>query len=517
MGFTVRGFDTAGDVGGTWYWNRYPGCRLDTESFAYAYFSLTGIIPEWTWSERFAGQPELLAYSRYAADKMDIRKNYQFNTGVAKATYDEYDNVWMIQLENGDFVTCHYLLTAVGLLSATRMPDIEGAQSFRGVAFHTSRWPCDPAGGNCGQDIGFAGKRVGIIGTGATGVQLIPQIAKTANELFVFQRSPNWCTPLRNAPLPQEEMETIRADRKQFLEFLKTTPVGFPYMPYHKDGIDDAPEERKAFLERLYNTPGYGIWLANYRDIITNQETNDFISDFVANKIRERVKDPVTAEKLIPQDHPFGTKRIPMETDYYEVYNQENVHLIDLNATPIKRITPKGVRTTEQEIELDIIVYATGFDAVTGALDRIDIRGKNGVRLADVWEDGPVTYLGLQVTGFPNLFTLVGPHNGATFCNVGVCGNLQAEWVTDLLTYLRDNNLSYVEAREEAQQKWTDDIYAQFEQTLMPKGNAWWVKIKHHADGTTTRRALSYIGGGPRYRKLCDEVAEEGYAGFELR
>jgi (2,2,3-trimethyl-5-oxocyclopent-3-enyl)acetyl-CoA 1,5-monooxygenase len=515
-GFSVRGFDTASDVGGTWYWNRYPGCRLDTESFAYAYFFLSGITPEWTWSERFAGQPELLAYARYAADKMEIRKNFQFNTGVTKAVYDDQDNLWKLDLDDGDSVTCKYLLTAVGLLSATRMPAIEGIETFKGLSFHTSRWPRDPAGGTNGQHIDFSGKRVGIVGTGATGVQLIPQVAKAADKLYVFQRSPNWCTPLRNGALSTEEMERIRLGRKELLDYLKTTPVGFPYEPYNRDGTDDTPEQRQAFLEKLYTTPGYSIWLANYRDTITNKKTNDFISEFVANKIRERVKDPVTAEKLIPKDHAFGSKRIPMETNYYEVYNQDHVRLVDIKENPIEQITATGIKTTAEEYELDVILYATCFDAVTGGLDRIDIRGKDGVRLTDVWDDGPITYLGLQVAGFPNLFTLVGPHNGASFCNVGVCGNLQVEWMTDMLEYMRENDLSYSEPNEEAQRKWTDQVYADFEQTLLTEGNSWWVKIKHHADGTTTRRALSYIAGGPQYRAICDEVARKGYDGFEL-
>ena len=515
-GFSVRGFDTASDVGGTWYWNRYPGCRLDTESFAYGYFFLKGITPEWTWTERFAGQPDLLAYCRYAADKMDIRKNFQFNTGVIKAAYDEKSNVWNLKLDDGSSVTCRYLLTAVGLLSATRLPHIDGIDSFRGISFHTSRWPRDPAGGTSGQHIEFSGKRVGIIGTGATGVQLIPQIAKSADELYIFQRSPNWCTPLRNYALSKEEMEGIRDGREELLAYLKTTPVGFPYQPYDRDGMDDTPPERERLLEKLYNTPGYGIWLGNYRDTIINRHTNNFVSEFIAKKIRERVKDPVIAEKLIPKDHPFGSKRIPMETNYYEVYNQANVHLVDLKETPIEEITPAGIRTTAENYDLDIIIYATGFDAITGALDRIDIVGKGGIRLADAWADGPITYLGLQVTGFPNLFTLVGPHNGATFCNVGVCGNLQVEWMTEMLTYLRDNNLTYSEAKDPAQQAWTDQIYADFEGTLMTEGNAWWVKIKHHADGTISRRALAYIGGGPKYREICADVRNKGYEGFEI-
>jgi cyclohexanone monooxygenase len=515
MGFSVRGYEAGSDVGGTWYWNRYPGCRLDTESYSYAYFFLNDIIPEWSWSERFAGQEELLRYVRYAAEKMDVRRNIQFNTAVTSAKYNETRNVWKVELDDGSFASCTFLLTAVGLLSATRMPEFEGVESFKGISFHTSRWPADPNGGVGGKRFSYEGKRIGVIGTGATGVQLIPEIAKTAQDLFVFQRSPNWCTPLRNSPLSRQEMEEIRSKRKEVLAYVKTTPFGFIYMPADRDGVQDTPQQREAFLEKLYSTPGYGIWLANYRDIITSRETNDVISKFVANKIRQRVKDPKIAEKLIPK-HPFGSKRIPMETNYYETYNRENVHLVDIKEDPIQRITPTGIKTRSAHYDLDMVIYATGFVGVTGAIERIDIRGKGGVSLAETWDDGPITYLGLQVCGFPNLFTLVGPHNGATFCNVGVCGNLQVEWICEMLDYLRQNKLDYVEADKDAQEKWTADTYAQFEQTLLPQGDAWWVRIKHYPDGRVTRRALAYIGGGPTYRKICDEVAQDGYRGFEL-
>jgi cation diffusion facilitator CzcD-associated flavoprotein CzcO len=516
MGFSVRGYEKGSDVGGTWYWNRYPGCRLDTESFTYAYFFLNDIVPDWSWSERFAGQEELLRYVRAAADKMDVRKNIQFNTGVVGATYDNARNAWTVELDDGSTATCTYLVTAVGLLSATRLPEFEGMGAFKGVSFHTSRWPADPDGGVGGARFSYEGKRVGVIGTGATGVQLIPEIAKTAQELFVFQRSPNWCTPLRNSPLSKEEMEEIRGTRKELLAHVKTTPFGFIYSPVERDGVQDAPEDREAFLEKLYSTPGYGIWLGNYRDIITCRETNDFVSKFVARKIRQRVKDPKVAEKLVPK-HPFGSKRIPMETNYYEAYNRENVHLVDVKEDPIEAVTPTGLKTRSAHYDLDMIIYATGFVGVTGAIERIDFKGKQGVRLADVWDVGPVTYLGLQVSGFPNLFTLAGPHNGATFCNVGVCGNLQVEWLCEMLDYLRKRKLNFVEANEDAQEKWTAEIYADFEKTLLTASDdAWWVKVKRHPDGRVTRRALTYIGGGPTYRKICDEIAENGYPGFRL-
>jgi cation diffusion facilitator CzcD-associated flavoprotein CzcO len=517
LGFSVKGFDAASDVGGTWYWNRYPGCRLDTESYTYGYFCLIGITPDWKWSERFAGQPELLKYANHAADRMDIRKHFQFDTSVQKAIYNEADNIWSIECDDGSRVTCRYFLTAVGPLSASRMPDYAGMNEFKGRSFHSSRWANDSDGSLTSNKADFAGERVGIIGTGATGVQIIPVVAETASEVFVFQRSPNWCTPLGNGPICLEMMEELRMNYENILAYVKTTDTGFPYHRSGQRGVDASPEERAAFFERLYNMPGYGLWLASYRDLLTSKQSNAFIAEFVANKIRQRVRDPVLAEKLIPRNHPFGAKRVPMETNYYETFNQDHVRLIDIRETPILRIKPNGIETAAGEFDLDTIVYATGFDGVTGSLDRIDIRGRGGVSLKEVWKDGPVTYLGLQVSGFPNMFTLVGAHNGAAFCNIAVCGGLQVEWVGKMLRDMRNRNLVFSEAQEEAQAKWTDQVYKDFARTLMVEGDAWWVKITNNPDGTQTRRALAYVGGGPEYRKICDRVAYNRYEGFVLK
>ncbi|MES2480591.1 MAG: NAD(P)/FAD-dependent oxidoreductase [Pseudomonadota bacterium] len=517
MGFTVQGYEGGTDVGGTWYWNRYPGCRLDTESYAYGYFALTGIIPDWKWSERFAGQPEMLRYINHAADKMDIRRNFKFNTRVDGAVFNDETALWDLTLSDGSRASCRYLISAVGPLSATRMPNIEGIDSFKGESFHTSRWPRDPSHPTGAKQIDYTGKRVGIIGTGATGVQVTPIVAETAEQLFVFQRSPNWCTPLGNHPISAEEMDKLQAEYDKILAFVKTTPTAFPYERHPKKGSQTTPEERQALFESLYSMPGYGIWLSGYRDLLVSKKSNSYLAEFIADKIRQRVKDPVVAEKLVPKDHPFGTKRVPMETCYYEAFNQPNVHLVDVRETPITRVTPTGIQVGDTHYELDIIIYATGFDAVTGSFDQIDIRGKQGASLKDVWEDGPVTYLGLQVRGFPNFFTLVGPHNGATFCNVGVCGALQVEWVSQMLAYMREHKLTYSEARQDVQDDWTRQVYEDFSKTLLTEADAWWVKTKVHPDGTKERRALVHVSGGPEYRKICDEIAAAGYAGFELK
>ena len=513
-GMKVLGIEAGEDVGGTWYWNRYPGCRLDTESYAYGYFALKGIIPEWEWSENFASQPEMLRYVNRGADAIAVPKNYRFNTRVTAARYVENDRLWEVTLDNEEVVTCRFLISATGPLSASRMPDIKGIDSFKGESFHSSRWPTDAEGAPKGVD--FTGKRVGVIGTGATGVQIIPIAAETAKELYVFQRTPNWCTPLGNSPMSKEKMDSLRNRYPTILEYVKSTDTAFPYHRDPRKGTDVSESERDAFFEELYRQPGYGIWLSGFRDLLLNKESNKFLADFVAKKIRQRVKDPVVAEKLIPKDHPFGAKRVPMETNYYETYNRDNVHLVDIREAPIQEVTPEGIKTADAAYDLDVIIYATGFDAVTGSLDRIDIRGKDNVRLIDAWAEGPSTYLGLQARGFPNFFTLVGPHNGSTFCNVGVCGGLQAEWVLRMISYMKDNGFTYSEPTQAAENRWTEEVYADFSRTLLAEANAWWVKTTTKPDGSVVRRTLVHVSGGPEYRKRCEQVAYNNYNGFEL-
>lgn len=513
-GMSVLGVDAAEDVGGTWYWNRYPGCRLDTESYAYGYFALKGILPEWKWSEHFAGQAEMLRYVNAAADKMDIRRLYRFKTKVVSAHYGDQDNVWNIALSDGSELTCRYLISATGPLSASNMPSYEGLDIFQGEAFHSSSWPRDDQGR--AKNIDFTGKRVGVIGTGATGVQIIPIVAETAEDLFVFQRTPNWCTPLGNSEISDEDMELIRTRFPTILEYVKTTPTAFPYHRDKRKASEVSEQERAEFFEGLYDQPGYGIWLSGFRDLLLSKESNQYIADFVASKIRQRVHNPEVAEKLIPTDHPFGAKRVPMETNYYESYNRPNVHLVDIKAEPIDKFVETGARIGDTVYDLDVIIFATGFDGVTGSLDRIDIRGHDGEKLIDAWADGPSTYLGLQAKGFPNFFALVGPHNGSAFCNVGVCGALQAEWVTQMLLYMRARGLTYAQPTAAAEKEWTDAVYADFARTLMADTNAWWIKVTHKPDGTVVRRTLVYVGGGPEYRKRCEEVAYNGYEGFEF-
>ncbi|MBL4622267.1 MAG: NAD(P)/FAD-dependent oxidoreductase [Immundisolibacteraceae bacterium] len=420
LGLSVQLYETGDGVGGTWFWNRYPGCRFDSESYTYGYSFSEEILQEWSWSEHFSPQPETLKYLNFVADKFDLRKHIQFSSRVASASYDEQLCQWHVVLEDGTKASARYLISATGPLSAPTLPAVEGIDDYQGESFHTSRWP-KAEDGFGGKQFDFAGKRIGVVGTGATGVQLIQEIAKTAGELLVFQRNPNWCAPLHNSEITDAEQQKIKASYDEIFQACRESFGSFLHNFDPRSALEVTPEEREALFEKLYADPGFSIWLGNFHDILTDTKANDLISEFVANKIRGRVNDAELAEKLIPKNHGFGTRRVPMETRYFEVYNQENVTLVDLRESPIDRITATGIDTAQQQYDLDMIIYATGFDAVSGALNRIDIRGVGGQKLKQKWANGPRTLLGLQIAGFPNFFTLVGPHNGASFCNIPRC------------------------------------------------------------------------------------------------
>lgn len=508
LGLSVRVFETGGGVGGTWYWNRYPGARFDSESYSYGYSFSEQILQEWDWSEHFAAQPETLRYVEFVADKFDLRRDIQFDTRIMRATYDETVPSWEIETEAGERAQAQFLITAIGPLSAHTLPAIEGIDLFEGQACHTARWPHEP--------VDFTGKRVAVIGTGATGVQVIQEVAKSAGQLTVFQRTPNFCAPLHNRPIDEEAQLKIKSDYPAIFEKCRQTMGGFLHLMDPRSALELSEEEREAQYEKLYAAPGFGIWIGNFRDILTDPKANQTISEFMARKIRSRVEDPVVAEKLIPKNHGFGTRRVPLETHYYEVYNQDNVQLVDLLETPIERITPRGIATTDSEYEFDIIVYATGFDAVTGAFDRIDIRGEAGEKLKDHWLDGPRTYLGIQIVGFPNLLTLVGPHNAATFCNIPRCIEQNVEWVTELIQYMRDNGRRCIVPRQEAEDAWTKHVFEVADLTLLTKVDSWFMGVNQNLPGKKPV-FMAYLGGAPAYRAKCDEEAASGYAGFVLR
>jgi cation diffusion facilitator CzcD-associated flavoprotein CzcO len=506
LGLKVRVFETGNGVGGTWYWNRYPGARFDSESWTYGYSFSQELLEEWDWEEHFAGQPETERYLNYVADKFDLRRDIQFKSRVTAAHYQEDTRSWDVELENGRRHSARFLITAIGVLSAATMPTIPGVETFQGQSCHTHYWPKEP--------VSFDGKRVAVIGTGATGVQTITEVAKTVGHLTVFQRTPQWCAPLHNAKIGKEEMRRIRANYPEIFTRCQETYGCFIHATDPRSTFEVTPKEREAFWEKLYSEPGFGIWMGNFRDILVDREANALISDFLARKIRQRVKDPAVAEKLIPKNHGFGTRRVPLESGYYEVYNQPNVELVDIKETPIERITPTGIKTSGAEYEFDIIIYATGFDAITGSFDRIDICGVDGLRLKDKWKDGPQTFLGILVDGFPNMLMVMGPHAGLG--NFPRAAEYSADWVTGLIRFARARDLARLEATAAGAAAWTDHVIASSEGLLFTEVDSWMTGINRNVEGKQVRRIMRYSGGHPKFRERCEAVVADGYRELTL-
>ena len=422
-GFSVQLLEAGGGVGGTWYWNRYPGARFDSESYTYAYLFSQELFDEWEWQEHFAEQPETERYLNHVVDRFDLRRHMRFDAAVTSAVYDESSGTWTVAVGDGTEIRARFLVAATGVLSVPFFPDVAGRDDFRGEQHHTGRWPATP--------VDFAGKRVAVIGTGSSGVQLIPAIADEVASLTVYQRTANWCTPLNNAPITAEEQAQLRADFEAMREVLNTSVAGFLHPAHDRATFDDSEDERRAFFEKMWSSPGFSKLSSNYTDLLFDPAANAEWCEFIAEKIRGIVEDPETAEKLIPKDHRFGEKRPPFVTGYYETYNHPNVSLVDLGQTPIVRMTERGIETADGVQEFDIVVWATGFDFGTGALTRMGIRGRDGVALEDHWADGPKTFLGVQTTGFPNLFFPGGPH-AAAGNNPRYNGD-QVDFVTDAL------------------------------------------------------------------------------------
>ena len=506
LGLKARVFETGTGVGGTWYWNRYPGARFDSESWTYGYSFSQELLQEWNWEEHFAGQPETERYLNYVADKFDLRRDIQFKSRVARAQYQEDTRGWEVILEDGRHYTARLLITAIGVLSAATMPTIAGVETFRGQSCHTHYWPKDP--------VSFEGKRVAVIGTGATGVQTITEVAKTAGHLTIFQRTPQWCAPLHNAKIGKEEMNRIRAGYPEIFARCQETYGCFIHATDPRATYEVTREEREAFWEKLYGEPGFGIWMGNFRDILVDRAANALISDFLARKIRQRVKDPAVAERLIPKNHGFGTRRVPLESGYFEVYNQPNVKLVDINDTAIEHITPTGIKTSGAEYEFDIIIYATGFDAITGSFDRIDIRGVDGMSLKDKWRDGPQTFLGILVDDFPNMLMVMGPHAGLG--NFPRAVEYTADWVTGLVRFARDRGLTRIEATAAGAAAWTEHVIAASEGLLFTEVDSWMTGINRNVEGKQTRRIMRYSGGHPAFRQRCEAVAVDGYRELAL-
>jgi cyclohexanone monooxygenase len=508
LGLCVRAYEEGDTVGGTWYWNRYPGARCDSDSYIYCFTWDKQLLKEWEWSERYPEQPEILRYLEYVAKRHDLKRDIQFSTRVTGAEFDEGDNLWRVHLSGGGTVTPRHQIAAVGTLSATNLPPFKGVERFKGKWYHTSRFP------QTGVD--FTAKRVAVIGTGATAVQAIPEIAQQAKHLTVFQRTANYCVPARNGKVDPELVKARKADYDGIVKRIRESFFGQEHYFIPKSVLETTPEEREREFDRMWDAGGFAFWLANYQDMFFSQEANDLIADYLKRKIRNTVKDPVVAEKLIPKGHPYGTKRQPLDTNYYETFNKDNVLLVDAATDGgIEEITQKGIRVRGKEYEFDIIVFATGFDAMTGPLKALNLKGREGRTLDAVWADGPHTYLGVSIAGFPNLFTITGPQSPSVLTNMPVAIEQHVEWITDCIDHLRNSGRTRIEAMPDAQEQWVAHVNEIVSMTLMPRANSWYMSANIAGK---PRAFLPYLGpeGVGGYRKKCDEIAANGYEGFAL-
>lgn len=504
MGLSVRVYEAGGGIGGTWYWNRYPGARSDTSSWIYCYSFDEELLQEWQWSERYPGQQEVLGYLEHVAERFDLNRDIQLETRVTAAVFDEETERWEVRTDTGDTITARFLISALGALSAANLPDIPGLENFAGERYHTATWPHE--------GVDFTSERVGIIGTGATGIQVATEVAEQAEHLTVFQRTPNYAIPLANRPIDAELERWYRENYGEIWEQVRHNFSGHDYEPIGKPFQESTPEERERVFQDRYDRGGFGLWLGNYDDLLENREANATVSEWVRERIRERVKDPETAEKLTPRDHAFGTKRVPLENGYYEIFNRDSVELVDLKETPIEEITARGVRTEDgKEYEFDALVFATGFDAMTGPYNKIDIRGRDGQPLRDKWAEGPKTYLGLMSAGFPNMFAITGPQSPSVLTNMPVAIEQHVEWVSDLIRHMGDSGLGVVEPTGEAEDEWVDHSQEVAHATLLPESATWYMGANIPGK---SRVFLPYLGGLGPYRQKCDEIAANDYEGF---
>ncbi|KAK3681843.1 hypothetical protein LTR37_020827 [Vermiconidia calcicola] len=487
--------------GGTWYWNRYPGARFDCESYSYGFSWSQEVLDEFDWTEHFAPQPETERYINFVCDKFGLKEDMQFETRIQSAQFLEGSRIWQLNDDKGRTYTSRWLITGMGVLSNPTLPNLPGVSDFKGTAYHTARWPAEP--------VDFTGKRVGIIGTGATSIQAIPEICKTVGDLTVFQRTPNWAIPLHNKKIAPDEMKKIREGYPELFRRCAETKMSFIHEAGNKKTTDATAEERELFWEDLYGQPGFGLWVSNYTDIGLDKAANKLISDFVEKKIRQRVHDQKTADMLIPKNHGFGTRRVPMETHYFEAYNQPNVHLVDINATPIERITEKGVKTSEGDFEFDMIIYATGFDAVTGAFDAVSFTGMDGVTLKETWNGGPKTYLGLTAEHFPNMFMIMGPHQ--MYGNIPRSIEFAVEWVSNCIEYCRAHDVTWVEAKGDGVEMWTNHVHEVAKGLLSNEIDSWMTGVNKNVAGKQKRTIARYSGSAQEFRRVCNKVADDRY------
>jgi cation diffusion facilitator CzcD-associated flavoprotein CzcO len=498
-GIKAKIFEAGSGVGGTWYWNRYPGARFDSESYSYAYSFSEELLQEWNWKEHYSGQPENEQYLNYVTDKFELRPNIRFNSRIKSVYFNDASGRWDVETEDGYRASAQFVIAAVGILSANNMPDIPGIDTFKGDSFHTSRWPKEA--------VDFSNKRVGVIGTGATAIQLIPEVAKQAGHLSVFQRTPQYAAPLRNSLIGDHEQQKIKDDYPETFRKCDETFGGFMHDFDPRSALEVSPEVREAFFEEIWAQPGFSKWFGCFHDIMTSNEANELYAEFVRKKIRERITDKDLAEKLVPKDYPFGAKRVPMETGYYEAYNRDNVTLIDVNESPIQSITAKGVKTADAEYELDVIIYATGFDAITGELTRMDIRGRGGESIKDKWADGPRTYMTVQTADFPNLFI----PGGAVFCNFTRCAEVITEWICECIGYMKDKGHTLIETTVEAEDAWIEHANSLTDGMIFTKTDSWF--MGSNIPGKK-RQFLFYAAGAPAFRDKCADVASKDYEGF---
>ena len=505
QGLKVQAIEAGDGVGGTWYWNRYPGARVDSQSYVYQYWFSDEILEKWNWSERFPSQPEVERYLNFVADECDLRKHYAFSTRMTEARYDEARGRWELRTDSGDVYDTQFLVACAGGLSAPKLPDIPGIEDFQGEFVHTARWPKE--------GVEVRDKRVGVIGTGATGIQVIQTLAPLAKQLTVFQRTPTYAIPMRNPRYDDTDQARIKAQYPELKKQVLNTFTGFPFDFQDKGWYDLSPEERQQIMEEIWADGSLSFWVGTFMEVFFDPEVSEAFGKFVADKIRERVNDPATAEKLIPTNHGFGSRRLPLETNYFEAYNRDTVSLVDIRENPIERITADGVRTKAGDHPLDMLIFATGFDAGTGALSRIDVHGRGGTLLRDVWERNVRTTMGLQVHGFPNLFTTMAPlAPAAAFCNVPTCLQHQVDWIAQCIRYIREQGRSVIEPTREFEEQWVQHHDELANQTIIINSESWYAK----QNGDGSRRVISYLGGVNNYRQACEEIAAKGYEGFAI-
>ncbi len=502
MGYTARVIEAASDVGGVWYWNRYPGARCDVESLQYSYSFSKELEQEWVWSEKYSAQPEILRYIQHVADRFDLRRDITFDTRVLSAAYDEAQDLWELQTDTGLCLRAQFCVMATGALSIPRLPDIPGIAQFAGKVHHTGAWPHE--------GVDFSGQRVGVIGTGSSGIQAIPAIAKQARQLVVFQRTANFSIPAWNGPLTDEAQRAWKAEYARHRS--RARELGTLYEFSDKAASQVSEQERQREYERRWNKGGVNFVHA-FNDLMLDKASNDTIADFVRARIRSIVHDPEVADSLCPKDHPLGTKRICVDTGYYETYNRDNVTLVDLKKAPITEVTARGVYTGAGFHELDALVCATGYDALTGAVLNIDIRGRDGQSLRRNWSDGPRTYLGLMTHGFPNMFIITGAGSPSVLVNMVVGIEHHVEWICACLAHLRARGMRSIEATREAQDRWVDHVNAAADKTLFPLANSWFLGANIPGK---PRVFMPYVAKIGQYRKECQQVADQGYAGFTL-